>query len=258
MNFNLDFLPPRSEKPRNAGFTMMTDMGLSVREAENFAESSAPYTDFVKMAFGSSLLIPSLESKLNIYQDAGITPIFGGTLFEIFAYRKNMEEYVNYLDKYGMDFVEISDGAIQIEHEEKVSYIKQFQEEYNVISQATNFSTGGIIPFDKWIENTKKEIGAGAKYIIVKESEKLPIYGDEGLASFIAAKSPKGLNIKQLIWDASSKEEQIELIKLFGNDVNICNVEPSGVISLETRRMGLHSSTLLQLIKAPLKNDENQ
>lgn len=257
MNFNLDFLPQRFEKPRSDGFTMMTDMGLSVRQAENFAEASAPYTDFVKMAFGSSLLIPSLESKLNIYQDAGITPIFGGTLFEVFAYRKIMEEYISYLDKYGIEFVEVSDGTIQIDHKEKIAYIKQFQEEYDVISQATNFSTGGIIPFDKWIENCKKEIDAGAKYIIAKESEKLPIYGDEGLASFIAAKNPKGLDPHQLIWDAPTKDEQIELIKLFGNNVNICNVEPSGVISLETRRMGLHSSTLLQLIKAPLKNDEN-
>lgn len=258
MNFNLDFLPQRFEKPRSDGFTMMTDMGLSVRQAENFAEASAPYTDFVKMAFGSSLLIPSLESKLNIYQDVGITPIFGGTLFEVFAYRKIVDEYVNYLDKYGMDFVEISDGTIQIPHEEKISYIKQFQEDYEVISQATNFSTGGLIPFDKWIENSKKELDAGAKYIIAKESDKLPIYGDEGLASFIAAKSPKGLNPNQLIWDAPTKDEQIELIKLFGNNVNICNVEPSGVISLETRRMGLHSSTLLQLINAPQENNENQ
>lgn len=257
MNFNIDFLPQRSEKPRDSGLTMMTDMGLSVRQAENFAEASASYTDFVKMAFGSSLLIPSLESKLNIYQDAGITPIFGGTLFEVFAYQNKMEEYLSYLDKYGMEFVEISDGTVQISHEEKLSYIKKFQEEYDVISQATNFSTGGIIPFDKWIENSKKELDAGAKYIIAKESDKLPIYGEEGLASFIAAKHPKGLNPLQLIWDAPTKLEQTELIELFGNEVNICNVEPSGVISLETRRMGLHGSTLRQLIQAPLTNDEN-
>lgn len=250
MNYDLDFLPQRVEKPRSSGITMMTDMGLSVHQAQNFTESSAPYTDFVKMAFGSSLLIPSLESKLNIYQDVGITPIFGGTLFEVFAHRKALDDFTEYLDKYGMDFIEISGETIQFSHKKKLTYIRQFQKNYSVISQSTNSSTGGLIPFDDWIKKSEKEIDAGAQYILVKESNKLPVYGDQGLASYIAAKQPKEINPEQLIWDAPSKDEQIELIQLFGNNVNICNVEPTDVISLESKRMGLHSSTMLQLIKS--------
>ena len=49
MNFNLPFLPQRTEKPRSSGITIMTDKGLSVRESENFTEGNAPYTDFVML-----------------------------------------------------------------------------------------------------------------------------------------------------------------------------------------------------------------
>ena len=38
MNFELPFIPQRSEKPRERGVTMMMDKGLSIREAENFIE----------------------------------------------------------------------------------------------------------------------------------------------------------------------------------------------------------------------------
>ena len=36
MNFNLSFIPKRSEKPRSKGVTMMMDKGLGLREVEHF------------------------------------------------------------------------------------------------------------------------------------------------------------------------------------------------------------------------------
>ena len=51
MNFSLPFIPERPEQPRNSGLTMMMDKGLSIRQAEDFLEMSAPYTDLVKQTF---------------------------------------------------------------------------------------------------------------------------------------------------------------------------------------------------------------
>ncbi|MGQ1948031.1 phosphosulfolactate synthase [Geofilum sp. OHC36d9] len=258
MNFNIDFLPQRPEKPRTNGLTIMTDKSLSVKEAENFTEGNVPYTDFVKMAFGTSLLIPSLESKLNIYREADIKPYFGGTLFEVFAYRKAMNDYFRYLDKYGIEYVEVSDGTIQISHEKKIEYIKQLNIDYDVISQATNFTINGFISFDTWLSKTQEELSAGAKFIIVKESIQLPVYGEEGLASYIAAYKMNEISIDQLIWDAPLKDQQIELINLFGNNVNLCNIAPEDIIPLETKRLGLHGSTLLKLIAPGTEENDTE
>ena len=88
MNFQIPHVPERPKKPRKDGLTMMMDKGLSLREAENFAESSAEFTDFVKFGFGTSAITNKLEEKLKVYREAGMRPYFGGTLFEAFAIRK--------------------------------------------------------------------------------------------------------------------------------------------------------------------------
>jgi hypothetical protein len=43
MNYHLNNLPERTVKPRQSGFTMAMDKGLSVREAEDFVSMAADY-----------------------------------------------------------------------------------------------------------------------------------------------------------------------------------------------------------------------
>jgi phosphosulfolactate synthase len=90
MNFNLSFIPKRSEKPRSKGVTMMMDKGLGLREVEHFIEASGHLTDIVKFGFGTSYVTNNLEEKIAMYKAAGIRPYFGGTLFEAFYARGNL------------------------------------------------------------------------------------------------------------------------------------------------------------------------
>ena len=52
-NFNLPHLPERTFKPRSNGVTMVMDKGISLRQAEDFINTSAEYVDFVKLGFGT-------------------------------------------------------------------------------------------------------------------------------------------------------------------------------------------------------------
>lgn len=258
MNFNLPFLPERREKPRESGLTIMTDRGLSVREAENFTEGNAPYCDFVKMAFGTSMLIPSLESKLNIYREAGIHCYFGGTLFEVFARQNAMEDYEQYLDRFGIEFLEISDSVVTMDRQEKLAYIQRFSEEFEVLSQVTNFVPQGHLSFDRLVTYANEELAAGAQNIIIKESEQMPLFSKDGLAAYLTSKDAENaLDLSKLIWDAPNKQQQIELINHFGANVNLCNVSHVDVIALEAKRLGLHSSTLLKLIPEGAREKDN-
>ncbi len=258
MNFNLPYLPFRTQKPRETGLTIMTDRGLSVRETENFAEGNAPYTDFVKMAFGTSLLIPSLESKLNIYRESGISPYFGGTLFEAFAVRGLIDDYRRYLDRYGIEYIEISDGIIPIKREEKLSYIRQLSSDYTVISQSTPTKPIENADHDKWIEFIQEEMDAGAWKVILKENESIQIFNKDGVWNrHFVTQMRESLNMDRLIWDAPEKEHQLRLINLFGNNVSLCNIASNDVIPLEAKRLGLHSSTLMSLLpEIPEKNSK--
>src|SRR5690606_4974693 len=64
----------RLEKPRTAGLTMVIDKGLGLRETEDLLELAAGAIDYIKLAFGSSLLYPEpvLERKIALIRERGI------------------------------------------------------------------------------------------------------------------------------------------------------------------------------------------
>jgi phosphosulfolactate synthase len=96
---------------------MVMDKGLSVREAEDFMSVGSEYTDFVKLGFGTSLITPGFEKKIKIYKKAGAIPYFGGTLFEAFIIRNMFEGFIEFIDRYEIEMVEVSDGSYDIEHD---------------------------------------------------------------------------------------------------------------------------------------------
>ena len=118
-NYTLHNLPVRTEKPRENGFTMAMDKGLSCREAEDFIEVAADYVDIVKLGWATSYVYKNLRRKLDIYREAGIPVYFGGTLFEAFIIRDQFEDYRRVLDKYSLEYCEVSDGSIELAHDKK-------------------------------------------------------------------------------------------------------------------------------------------
>ena len=74
MNFELPFIPKRTEQPRDNGVTMMMDKGLSLRETENLIDSSGHLFDIAKFGFGTSFVTKNFQEKIKLYQSAGIRP----------------------------------------------------------------------------------------------------------------------------------------------------------------------------------------
>ena len=116
MNFNLTQIPERNKKPRNHGITMVMDKGLSVEEAKNFMSIAEPHVDIVKLRFGTSFVTPNLRAKLDVYASYDIPVYFGGTLFEAFLIRNQFEDYISVCKEYGVSYMEVSDGSIEIPH----------------------------------------------------------------------------------------------------------------------------------------------
>ena len=66
LTYELPYLPDRPGKPRNHGLTMVMDKGLSIREAENFISACSEYTDLVKLGFGTGIITPNLQVKVDL------------------------------------------------------------------------------------------------------------------------------------------------------------------------------------------------
>lgn len=246
MHYFLNDVPERTQKPRDKGFTMAMDKGLSIREAEDFVSVSGEYVDIVKLGWATSYVTPNLDEKLNVYREAGIPFYFGGTLFEAFIARNQFDDYRKVIDKYQMPFVEVSDGSIEMDHDKKCEYISTLAEQTTVLSEVGSKDEEKIIPPYKWIELMQKELDAGAWKVIgeARESGNVGLFRSSGevrsgLVQEILTKIP----FEKIIWEAPQKAQQVYFIKLMGTNVNLGNIAPNEVIPLETIRLGLRGDT---------------
>lgn len=246
MNYELSKIPVRTTKPRSTGFTMAMDKGLSLREAEDFVSVCNDYVDIIKLGWATSYVTPFLKEKIKIYQDAGIPTYFGGTLFEAFLIRDQFEDYRKVLDKYNMSFAEVSDGSIELDHQEKCKYINQLSQQVTVLSEVGSKDAEKIIPPYKWIKLMQDELDAGSWKVIgeAREGGNVGLFRStgevrSGLVEEILTKIP----FEKIIWEAPQKEQQVWFIKLLGTNVNLGNIAPNEIIPLETIRLGLRGDT---------------
>jgi phosphosulfolactate synthase len=245
-NFELQQLPFRADKPRVAGLTMVMDKGLSLRQVEDFLEVSAEFTDMIKLGFGTAYLTPKLEEKLELYQSAHIPVFFGGTLFEAFLVRNQMDDFKRMLDYYKLRYVEISDGSLNIPHEEKCALIADFAKDFVVISEVGSKDADKIIPPYQWIDQMECELQAGSWKIIgeARESGTVGIFRNSGeVRSGLIAEIIRKIPIENVIWEAPQKSQQVWFIELYGSNVNLGNIAPNEVIPLETLRLGLRGDS---------------
>lgn len=251
MNFDLTFIPERTEKPRKYGVTMMMDKGLSLREVENFIEASGHLTDVVKFGFGTSYVTKDLEAKVKLYQEAGIRPYFGGTLFEVFYARGMYEDYLRVLDKYKIDLAEVSDGSIIIDHDEKCELIHKMSKDRTVLSEVGSKDSGILISPGKWIKMMSTELEAGSWKVIAegRESGNVGVFRPNGTAhTMLINRITAKVAPEDILWEAPQKHQQVWFIKLFGANVNLGNIAPNEMIPLECLRLGLRGDTFFENI----------
>ncbi len=246
MNYHLLQIPERTQKPRESGFTMAMDKGLSVREAEDFMDVAGNYVDIVKLGWATSYVTSKLEEKLKVYKNAGVPVYFGGTLFEAFIVRGQFDDYCRTIDKFGLEYAEVSDGSIELSHDVKCEYIRKLSKQVTVLSEVGSKDAEKIIPPYKWIDLMQKELEAGAWKVIgeAREGGNVGLFRStgevrSGLVEEILTKIP----VEKIIWEAPQKEQQVWFIKLCGTNVNLGNIAPREIIPLETIRLGLRGDT---------------
>ena len=241
-------LPERTTKPRESGLTHVLDKGYSLEQVRQFLEVSGDYVDIVKLGWGTAVVTPNVKEKIALYQSFGIPVCFGGTFFEVCLRQGKFEEYLALVDDCGMECIEISDGTITMEQEDKLAILRRLSKRYKVLSEVGSKDEAVVITPSTWIDSIKRELEAGAWKVITegRETGTVGIYrptGDvkDGLLEEISTT----FDISQLLFEAPIKKQQAWFIKQFGSNVNLGNIPPEEVISVETLRVGVRGDTLL-------------
>lgn len=240
--------PERTRKPRQFGLTHVLDKGLSVAEIEGLLEVAAGYVDIIKFGWGTSVVVENLTEKIALCQRRKVDIYCGGSLFELALRRNRVDDYVAFLKDHGIAMIEVSDGVIEVEASEKLRYIERLARDFRVLSEVGSKDAAVVVSPTRWVRQIKAELEAGAWKVITegRESGTVGLYRGTGeIRTGLIDEIETQLDTSRLMFEAPQKAQQVWLIKHFGPNVNLGNIPPGEVISLETMRQGLRADTMV-------------
>ena len=243
-------LPSRATKPRSTGLTMVIDGGIPLRMFADIISSTPELIDFVKFGWGTAIVTGGLQQKIDVLREHGIGFYLGGTLFEKYVMQERFDDYKRFCVELGCEHVEVSNGTVTMSNAEKASYIRKLAGDFTVVSEVgfKDPDRSEQLPPSKWIEYINEDLAAGATMVTLeaRESGKSGICRPDGALRFglIEDVLSAGVGQDQLLFEAPTTTLQTYFITRLGTDVNLGNVPASGVIGLETLRLGLRADTL--------------
>ncbi|HEY2771021.1 MAG TPA: phosphosulfolactate synthase [Solirubrobacteraceae bacterium] len=239
-------LPERSAKPRQEGLTHVLDRGLSVVQVDNLVEVAGEYVDVVKLGWGTALRTGNLPAKLARYREHGIPVMFGGTLTELAIAQGRLERFIEWLRELELEYIEISDGTIELRHDDKLELIGRLAGEFTVLSEVGSKDDTRIMAPYRWVEQIQSELEAGAWKVIAeaRESGTSGIFRHDGEVRMgLIDEIVHAIPVEKIMFEAPQKDQQVWFVRRFGANVNIGNVPPEDTLALETIRVGLRSDT---------------
>ena len=241
-------LPPRSGKPRTTGLTHVLDRGLSLAQVDGMVEVAGESVDIVKLGWGTALATGNLEPKLARLRDHGIPVVLGGTLTELAIRERRVDGLITWLRELGLAHVEVSDGTITLDPGAKCELIARFAAEgFTVLSEVGSKDDTKIMAPYRWVEQIEAELEAGAWKVIAeaRETGTAGIFRADGEVRMgLIDEIAHAVDPSRLVFEAPQKDQQVWFIERFGPDVNLGNIAPDDVLSLETLRLGLRSDTM--------------
>lgn len=239
-------LPVRTKKPREHGITAITDLGVPCGELEHILENYHSFVDIAKLGIGSAYLEPALQKKIAIYSEYGIPVYFGGTLFEKYFFQGKLDDYLFFLDKLGITWLEVSDGTITLKPDEFPAIISRLKDNFNVLAEVGKKDDAEDLKEDEWLSLTEQALAAGCLYVVLegRNTGDSGIYSADGtLRTQLIKKLTEVVNPKQLVFEAPSTGSQSQLINALGSNVNMGNIFLRNLLLVEAQRQGLRSET---------------
>ncbi|WP_342044400.1 phosphosulfolactate synthase [Bacillus sp. OTU530] len=244
----MDFLrlPKRTTRTRTYGLTSVADFGVSMGELKNILSDYSHIIDIAKIAIGSAYVTPNLKKKIDLYKEHHITPYCGGTLFEKCYYQNKIPEYLTYLRELGIEWVEISNGTLDIPLQERLQLVSHLKKDFHVVGEVGSKDPNQEMSISEWVEEIQLFLDAGCDYVLTegRDSGTAGIYEKCGsIKSDLIQQLIQAIDSKKIIFEAPTSKHQMYFIREVGPNVNLANVKLQDVLALEAQRCGLRSET---------------
>jgi phosphosulfolactate synthase len=238
-------------KPRDEGITMVIDTGLGLNAVKDLVQTAHEYIDIVKLGFGTSRLmdVNMVKEKIKLYREYEIDVMPGGTFLEIAFAQGKVAEFLKEAKNLGFSAIEVSDGTVSMDEVSRSRIIEEASKQgFKVLAEVGKKFKEEDLTAEEIVRGIRRDIELGAFKVILEAREAgkgVGLYDEFG--NIIEQKLEtivEAVNIKNILFEAPLKSQQVYLIKKFGPNVNLGNINPADVIPLEALRQGLRADTL--------------
>ena len=240
---------PRATKPRTDGLTMVIDWGLGPHAQEDLLTVGADYVDLAKVAVGVSRLLPndSLRQKIGAYQQRGVEPFPGGQYLEYAEVYGKLDRYLPACLEAGYRWVEVSDNIAPVSLQWKERVITEAVEDYGLRVLGEVGRKEGLDNTIPLVDNARACMDAGASVLLVEAAE---LVSDDAEKAAAVDEIVQVVGIEQVMFELPGPwiegvhacdihQMRRRLIDRYGSQVNIGNVGPDELMSMEAYRRGL-------------------
>jgi len=242
----------RPPKPRKTGLTMVIDKGLGAHETGDLLDIASDAIDYIKFAFGTSLLYPSrvLEKKIALIRERGIHVYPGGTLFELACVQGKAKAFARRAKELGFTVLEVSEGTVDLTADDRLRMIDAaLAAGLLVVTEVGKKDPAVRLEATRVVTQVEADLAAGAHLVIIEGRDSgagAGAYDELGrpyeeLVSQVLQALPRP---EVLMWEAPQGKQQVYWIQRLGPGVNLGNVQPADVLALEATRRALRGDTL--------------
>ncbi|MFC4078236.1 phosphosulfolactate synthase [Salinithrix halophila] len=240
----------RKAKPRTAGLTMIIDKGLGLSAFRDLLELAGDYIDYIKLGFGTASItpLPVLREKLRLAKQYGVYLYPGGTFFEVACAQREITGYFQTLSEIGFDWVEISDGSLELSATERSHAIEMARSfSFQVITEIGKKEKGSVTPIDLLAETFRQDRACGASFVIIEGRESgrsIGIFNASGeIDTNYVHDICSRVEPERIWWECPQSGQQVTILQLLGAEANLGNIPVTEVLSVESLRRGLRSDT---------------
>ncbi|MBN9099918.1 MULTISPECIES: phosphosulfolactate synthase [unclassified Pseudonocardia] len=244
----VDFLdlPARDPKPRTAGLTHVLDPGAGPAAVADLLRGAAAHVDIWKVGWGTAYVDAALAEKMTLLAAHGIDVCLGGTLLEIAWSQGRATECLAWARDAGFDRVEVSNGTVAMTPAEKRALIERAARDFTVLAEVGSKAPGEQHAARWWPAECRADLDAGATLVVTegRQSGTVGTFDDQGrVRPDVVEAVVAAVGVERVVFEAPRASQQAWFIRRFGAAVNLGNVAPADVLSVETLRLGLRSDT---------------
>ncbi|MEL0105721.1 MAG: phosphosulfolactate synthase [Rhodospirillaceae bacterium] len=243
---SFDFLtiPTSKPKPRKDRWTIMSDRSMPTKFVDDYLTYNGNLIDEVKFVDFTGIhriSARTIVEKNKIYKKHGIPTFPGGVAFEIAYLQGKIDEFYDRVIDLGFTGMEVStDSMPELLRDERSALIKKGTDMgLQVFTEVGKKFFDEPFPPEEAVDCIKADLDAGAVKVVLENTE-LCHYHQHDQETLRKIIEPVGLeNVILEIGRNGWPHLTMWLIREYGPDINVENIEHEKIVTLEGMRRGL-------------------